>query len=279
MFYNIVSKSISDRIHNEDVYGFGENFVFVIDGATGLGENDCMGYGDDAKWFVENVAKYLCDHVSSGTIIEHLEMICSQLYDTYSKQLKFNHKAAYMPSSCISLFRIVDETVEYYGLGDTMGYIEFTDGSYEVMYDQKLVDLDASAIKQMEDIASEKGISPIEARKYIQDILIYNRSLLNTENGYYSLELTGGGLHHAICKSWNLKDVKRVCCMSDGFYEILDYGLYPNVKELVNGVEKDYEFVFDQLYQAQEKDALGYEVPRFKIRDDTTVVYAHVKGD
>ena len=27
------------------------SFMFVIDGATGLGENDVMGTGDDARWF------------------------------------------------------------------------------------------------------------------------------------------------------------------------------------------------------------------------------------
>lgn len=279
MFNNIISKSISDRKYNEDVYGYGDNFVFVIDGATGLGENDCMGYGDDAKWFVENVASYLNNHVSSGSIVECLQTVCEKLYAEYCAKLKCTQKVAYMPSSCISLFRIIDDKIEYYGLGDTMGYIEFLDGSYEIFYDSKLVALDNYAISEMVKIANEKGISPVEARKYIQEILVHNRSLLNTKDGYYSLELTGSGLKHAICKSWNVKDVKRVCCMSDGFYEVLDYGLYDNIQDVVNKVECDCEGIFSQLYQAQEKDALGYMVPRFKLRDDTTVVYAKVKGD
>ena len=52
MFSNIIVRSTSDKEYNEDGYGFRDDVVFVIDGATGLGENNYMGYGDDAKWFV-----------------------------------------------------------------------------------------------------------------------------------------------------------------------------------------------------------------------------------
>ena len=271
MFSNIISKTVSDREYNEDTFGFTNRVVFVIDGATGLGENNYMLEGDDAKWFVENVANYLIMHAESMPIVECLSEICSKLLVLYREKNNVND-ASIMPSSCISLFKINSDEIEYFGLGDSVG-------TYELLYDQKLIDLDNTAIAKMVEISKDKNISPIEARAYIQDILLYNRGLMNTDEGYYSLELTGKGLSNSICKSWDISKVKNVCCMSDGFYEIIDFGLYDDMKKVVCALKDDCDTVFKQLYNAQQEDALGFKVPRFKLRDDTTVVYAEVKGD
>ena len=279
MLFPIVAKTYSDREYNEDVFGYGDSFWFVIDGATGLGENNYMQTGDDARWFVQNVCAYLQEHLhSEKSVVSCLEEITSRLLKEY--EVKTGEKnAAFMPCACISLFRIIDDEIEYYGLGDSVGVIEFVDGSTEVLFDQNLVDVDAIAITEMMKISQAKGISPIAARKEIQDVLIANRGLLNQKNGYYSLELTGMGIHHAICKKWKVANVKRLACMSDGFYEIMEFGLYSNIKDLLDAVDKNVDFVFQQLYEAQEKDAQGYQVPRFKVRDDTTVVYTKIKED
>ena len=276
MFSHIIGKSISDREFNEDVYSINPNLIFVIDGATGLGENNIMGKGDDAWWFVENVKSYLETHLNENETIENcLKKITNILYNQY-KSNNVDLNKAFMPSSCISLFRIIDNQLEYYGLGDCVGVVELKNGSIEIFYDEKLVCLDQVALNAMVEISEKKGISPFQARREIQDILIKNRSLLNSEEGYYSLELMGQGIDKAMKKTWKIDDVKRIMCMSDGFYEIMDFQLFTNVFELMNAVALDFESVFKLLYDAQKEDRDGYKVPRFKLRDDTTMVYAEI---
>ncbi|MDD6466709.1 MAG: hypothetical protein PUF50_00815 [Erysipelotrichaceae bacterium] len=276
MFSNISGKSVSDRLYNEDTYGYHDKLLFVIDGVTGLGENDFMGLGDDAKWFVENVANALMKMDECESIVEYLSNVCRNLYGIYQKRSEYLDENL-MPRGCISLFRVHDQKIEYYGLGDCVGIVEFVDGTYEVLYDKVITDLDNQVIDEMVRISKEKGISPIEARRYIQDDLIANRSLLNKKEGYYLLELTGKGLPYAIQKSWDLSRVKRIACMSDGFYEVMQYGLYPDIASLMDAIFDNHEKVFANLYQMQQDDDEGYKVPRFKLRDDTTLVLAEVK--
>lgn len=276
MFSNIITKTTFERKYNEDGYVFRDDLVCVIDGATGLGENDYMGCGDDATWFVENVCKALQLLDFNQSIEKYLSSICAQLYSEYTLMAKELNTYA-MPSSCISLFREVNDEIEYYGLGDTVGVVEFVDGTFEVLYDQKLVDLDNIAIKEMADIAKKKGISPIEARPFVQSTLIKHRSMMNTEEGYYSLELMGKGLPFAMKRRWKKDSIKRVCCMSDGFYEIVEFGLYKDMATLLDAIEENVDDVFSKLYDAQNEDLKGYKLPRFKVRDDITVVYAKRK--
>ncbi len=276
MFSNIIVRSTSDKEYNEDGYGFRKDLVFVIDGATGLGENNYMGYGDDAKWFVDGVCEYLQKYLSSQPLETCLSKVCSLLYSEYSKIVKDVNSSS-MPSSCISLFREIDDEIEFFGLGDTVGVCEFVDGTYEVLFDQRLVDLDSVAIDEMVTISKERGISPIEARKYIQSTLIKHRSLVNTEEGYYSLDVTGKGLSKAIKRRWKKDVIKRICCMSDGFYEVMEFGLYQDIPSLLDAIEANVDEVLANLCKAQDDDSLGYKVPRFKLRDDITVVYTKRK--
>ena len=55
MLEHIIRYMYSERAFNEDVCAADASFMFVIDGATGLGENDVMGTGDDARWFAETM--------------------------------------------------------------------------------------------------------------------------------------------------------------------------------------------------------------------------------
>ena len=55
MLEHIIRYTYSERAFNEDVCAADVSFMFVIDGATGLGENDVMGTGDDARWFAETM--------------------------------------------------------------------------------------------------------------------------------------------------------------------------------------------------------------------------------
>lgn len=276
MFRIINHKTYSDREYNEDTYGFSSSFMFVIDGASGLKDNDIMDCGDDAAWFVENVKKYLMQHLHEDKdVASILKESVDILYAQYKERVKEVDMVS-MPSACISLFRIKDDFVEFYGLGDCVGVIEMKDGSVECLIDQNIEDLDQIAIDKMVEIAKKKNISPIKARPYIQDILMKHRTLRNTEAGYYGLDLSGDGLFYAMRKKYPLDKIKRIACLSDGLYEVVLFKQYENYPALLDAMEKDLDKVFTLLFDAQEEDKDACIVPRFKKRDDTTGIIARV---
>ena len=65
--------------------------------------------------------------------------------------------------------------------------------------------------------------------------------------------------------------------MSDGFYEVMEFGLYQDIPSLLDAIEANVDEVLANLCKAQDDDSLGYKVPRFKLRDDITVVYTKRK--
>lgn len=277
MLHVINHKTYSERPYNEDSYGFSNNFIFVLDGATGLKENNIMGYGDDAAWFVNNIKDYLQTNLNQNKeITVLLKEITNILFNEYKHKTKDLDMVS-MPSSCISLFRIKDNVLEFYGLGDCVGLVELNDGSIDFFIDQNLENLDQIAIDKMVEISKEKNISPIKARPYIQDILAKHRTYRNSEKGYYSLDLTGIGINHAVYKQYNIQNVKRIACLSDGLYEVMAFSMYKDFTSLLNALEYDIEDVFKKLQTAQENDREGIIVPRFKKSDDTTGIIAKIQ--
>ena len=52
---------------NEDSIGYGKDFIFVIDGATGLRGVNIMGMRSDAEWFSRRLAEQLQIYLNNDT--------------------------------------------------------------------------------------------------------------------------------------------------------------------------------------------------------------------
>ena len=171
-----------------------------------------------------------------------------------------------MPSACIALFRVSEDQLEFFGLGDTCGIVELNDGEIIMISDEKLEALDQGVIREMQRISAERGIPLAESRPFVQDQLIHNRNLRNTQEGYYALDLRDVGVDQ----------VKRIACMSDGFSQILEYPGHQDIAALLDRIEHDHLKTAEELYALQEADADCQVVPRLKKRDDATLTFARI---
>lgn len=276
MLEHLIQYTHSDKRYNEDVSAVGNDYMFVIDGATGLGANDVMGCGDDARWFAQTMKEHIQKHIHDELPLT--EIVCQAIRDTRSRyrQDVEKMKKIDMPSGCIALFRLKDKKLEFFGLGDTCGVIELRDGQILMIADERLEALDHSVIQEMVRISAERGIPLSETRPFVKDQLIYNRNLRNTEKGYYALDLTEAGPAHAFVRTWPVESVRRIACMSDGFSQILDYPGHHDLSALLDAIEADHEQVARQLYDLQEEDSACRVVPRLKKRDDATMTFAKI---
>ena len=277
MLNNVKYYTYTEKSINEDAYGINDSFIFVLDGATGLGKKEWMHPQSDAFWYVNEIQKALLEQWHNyPSPLSLLKQTCRKLYTEYQSACKQPISLAAMPSACLSLFYENGDDLLYYGLGDCYGIIEFTDGHIEILSDPVLETLDQNALKEMKTISEEKKIPFFEARSFIQQTLIQNRLLRNQPNGYHALDLTWSDLEMIPTHTWKKKDVHRILCASDGFYEIMHYGLLKDTKDLFDHISTDSDDLLKKLYQAQEKDSQALLCPRFKLRDDCTFVYAEV---
>ena len=271
---------------NEDSIGYGKDFIFVIDGATGLRGVNIMGMRSDAEWFskrlAEQLQKYLnFDSLSIQEILyRSLDLIRDEYMSVLMRHPNYPNIQPDYPSAGIVIFRERNGYLESYRLGDCVGVVRYKSGKIALMKEENLVKLDKYAIDCQVQMARMNGISVREARPLINDVLIRNRDKLNTPGGYWILEPQGVGIPYGEYKRFDLDKVESISCMSDGYFAALEtYKMMKNYTEfqdiLVNG---GCAKVVKEMFTIQEYDLDFNKYPRFKFRDDASAVVAKFKG-
>lgn len=273
--WEIVNKS--GKKVNEDIAYADENMAWVLDGATGLSDKKLTSFESDAQWFVNEWDKYLKDNLNNtdkairDIVLEGIGIIRDRFYKEsgldYIEEIK-------RPSASISLVRKNKDIIEYFMLGDCTLLINDIHNNVARIKDKSLEKFDNIAISEMLKVRDEKNISWVEARKIVNPILIENRLLKNTQEGYWILEFNEEAINHCIEGSFLAKDVKNLALMSDGFSAIVDTYKYCDDGELIErlielGTENTYELI--RQIEEQDKDILKY--PRLKKGDDSSIVF------
>lgn len=278
LFQNIQHFSHTQKPVNEDACGFGRSFLFVLDGATGLGKREFMHAGSDAHWLSGSIRDRLLRELPQGSDpITVLKEELHRLRSQYLQAARTMPSAAETPSACIALFYERGDWLYYFGMGDCYGVVELKNGQVEVISDPILEELDQQALMRMKEISRKQQIPFFEARRQIQELLMHNRMCRNQPGGYHALDLEWDRLEEIEIHQWKKSDVRRVLCASDGFYEIMNYGIVDDPKELMDQLSLHGQEVVQWLFSAQDADAQAERCPRFKHRDDCTYVYAETE--
>ena len=256
---------------NEDAVGAGENYLFVIDGATAL---TASSQANSAAWLARETAAALHRQLSdvSKTIPEIMRNIVRELCT------KWEADPADGPSAGIAIFRLNGDKIEYFGLGDCSVSVKFKNGGFETREEENLARLDRIALDKMCALRAQTGCSAKEARSAINETLIEHRELKNTPRGYWCLDLTGEGIAHARLAFFAAEEVKSLFLCSDGFAQLCGFQAVESLPALHDLSEREgLETLFQKLYELQEQDVELLVLPRFKLRDDTSAVLANVK--
>ncbi len=267
----------------EDAMGAGGNYLFALDGASGLTGVQLMDQGSDAAWFAQGVKTALEAHLGAGDgrpLPALFDAILPGLEEAYVR------RAAELgvevppdaPSAGIALFREVGDEVEFFGLGDCVGVAQLRDGTVTASCDGNLPALDRGVLRRMEQIHRATGCSVLEARRQCQELLVENRKLRNQPGGYWILDPGGQGVRHARTARWKRRDLQAVAAFSDGFGQLADtFGLYAGYDQLYRAMEATpLKTLVGQLFAAQEADREANAHPRLKFRDDTCALWAQV---
>lgn len=270
----IESFSRSATTHNEDAFGISPTYGFVLDGATGLLKEKVTNMDSDAQWFSHEWKDYLHLHLPNhNKVLKDILKDGVKEIDAKYMALDGAINVKSKPSSGIALYRIINNKLEYFLLGDCSLIITKKDDSVIHLQPKQLSRLDQININRMASLAKEKGINVIEARPLINDYLVATRLTQNTDEGYYILSDCTKAIDKGLCGEIDFNDIKQVVALTDGYSQIYDtFNIY-SVEKFAELIEASTNLseVHYVLWNLQEKDKHCNKYPRFKTRDDATI--------
>ncbi len=274
MFKDILTKGGKSDKENEDCVYLCDDFGFVMDGATGLLKENITNCVSDAKWYVEEFKNFLIKNLKTKkNLKEIMKDGITYVSNTYNN-IEGATSVKSKPSSGIALFRKNENNIEYFILGDCQLIIKDKKDIITKLQLNDLPKLDNINIGRMVKIAKEKNINVIDARPLINDYLVETRLTQNTNNGYWILSDDINAVDHALQGTLNLKDIKQIIGLTDGFsqlYEVFKVFTYEELVNLINNKKISLDNLYDTLFTLQENDSNCNRYPRFKIRDDASI--------
>ena len=262
---------------NEDIVYTNRKYGWIMDGATGLREANFTSDKTDARWFVKAWSEYLKEAFENSN--DSLKYIVKNgigsVKELYLHEVnRENIDKLDLPSASAGIYRIGEGIFEYLLIGDICLVIEDIEGNIKVIKDTKLEALDNIAVNELRRLIVSNGLSFNEAREGIQEILLKNRRLKNTDKGYWTLEFDSSALDYCIYDKLPLESISKVLFMTDGFFAIHSSYNYFSIKDLISFVdEKGLEEVYRILRDIEEEDKECYRYPRFKKSDDASAIY------
>ena len=120
---------------NEDIFYTDENITILMDGATGLGDNELDVYKTSAEWYVAELLQYLKSKLVNQENIELEETVKSAIeymkerIEAKEEELGIRLKPYEVPSSSLVISRKRGEFLELFSLGDSIILIKRKDGT------------------------------------------------------------------------------------------------------------------------------------------------------
>ena len=222
------------RENCEDGLLFNNKYAVVMDGATGMNKYNVTGYGTDAQWLTLRTLEILSTKLkeSSTSIVDILKITAETLKSEYRNLWSLsglNIQQIEYPSAGLIIVREVGDKIQLYRLG-LSSVVRTTEGI--VLKDTELLKLDRQVHNTLVKVSKEKGITISESRytEEVIEVLKFNRSLKNTDNGYWYMTQRRRN------KQWRIleleESIKSIHIMTDGLSNAID--VYKMYKEKLN---------------------------------------------
>ncbi|MEJ8311540.1 hypothetical protein [Agrobacterium larrymoorei] len=268
---------------NEDRLAWNASSAFVVDGATGLGDQQFMtGFGSDAAWIADFAVKRLMSEVTP-------EANFADIIRRISQDAKINFEAVAgdqpryaWPVAALAGLRVTPTGVQFAGLGDSVVYILHDDGREEsLMALPDAFEREQAAARA--HVARLGGIGSAGMAtsdpKTLAD-LRRNRERQNTADGtVWSLSLVPETADHIASAAIGISGsgATAIIC-SDGLADLVSlYNRYTPGTLIRRAVTAGLPSVIKELRQLErEIDPEGLQYPRLKQSDDTTAILCRI---
>ena len=267
---------------NEDRLAWNASSAFVVDGATGLGDQQFMtGFGSDASWIAEFAAKRLMSEITPEADFADIIRRISQDARISFEALAGDQPRYAWPVAALAGVRVTPNGLHFAGLGDSVVYILHDDGREESL----MALPDAFEREQAAARAHVARLGGIGAAgmatsdpKTLAD-LRRNRERQNTADGtVWSLSLVPQTADHIATTTIDVSGGATAIICSDGLADLVSlYGQYTPGSLIRRAVTAGLPSLIKELRQLErEIDPEGLRYPRLKQSDDTTAILCRI---
>ena len=267
---------------NEDRLAWNASSAFVVDGATGLGDQQFMtGFGSDAAWIAEFAAKRLMSEITPEADFADIIRRISQDARISFEALAGDPPRHAWPVAALAGVRVTPNGLQFAGLGDSVVYILHDDGREEsLMALPDAFEREQAAARA--HIARLGGIGAAGMAtsdpKTLAD-LRRNRERQNTADGtVWSLSLVPQTADHIATATIDVSGGATAIICSDGLADLVSlYGQYTPGSLIRRAVTAGLPSLIKELRQLErEIDPEGLRYPRLKQSDDTTAILCRI---
>lgn len=267
---------------NEDGIGLRGPFAWVIDGATGLSDEQLTSGGSDAAWLAGQVGERLMDLAGQGgadTVLRRLETGIDADFREVSAHVQAidDHHA---PSACLGLMeaRVVEGgQIEVFGrfLGDVIALVPSEKGLVR-WSDERAKPFEKKTLAALEAREHAPGSIPVGVRRQILE----NRTKLNRPDGYWVVNPLRPWAGRELRFSAQVEAGAPIVLATDGFMRLVDvFGAYSDSilhARLAAGKGAD---LMEELRERERSDSMAGAFPRVKTHDDATFLVIAAEPD
>jgi hypothetical protein len=257
---------------NDDAAGSAGRFAWVIDGATGLGDEQLLDGPSDAAWLAG--ALDLALHAAAETATDAADLLAAAVAEAERRFLAERRRPPAarweIPTAAVLVVEALDDAVAVVELGDCAVYVAA--GGH-------LARFGGTEAGRAGEVASARrfmtggGGRTAEVLQHLRAV----RERANAPGGYPVIApdatTAAAARHHRVaCRSAN------ILLMTDGYEAAVDdYGLYTRAG-LLEAALADIQAPIAALRAVEVDDPACTRYPRFKPSDDATALVARMAG-
>ncbi len=279
MFGNFNCSTRAGGEFNEDAIYYHENLLIVMDAATSLNKLHLTPEGSDGCWLSKYAVAMLAKRLENAetTISDALHEVARELKQQLDEFGYWKNSDSY-PSASIMIVRSVDDSVELFSVGDCTAIVEFANERQEMLiHDDAVTMLDNTVIASLIEMQQQNGKPIAELLPQVKEMLVANRNKRNTEDGYWAFDPTGAAIEHGTLHIFPKNEISAVALMSDGFYCISSLKELSDPAQLMYALKQYHaDMLIDEIFEKLAADSLFNQYPRFKLKDDASVIYAEL---
>ena len=203
---------------NEDLFRMTQSQALLLDGSTDLGLYQNM---PDAAWFVDRFAGAFLEQEACHPVEQRLCAAVDTVAQACLRQTGNDPRMTdRTPSASLMLVEEREDTLEFTALGDCSAVLYFRDGRQPVRFRDHRVDpFDGAVLAAMGEMAAQTGMDILSTVKTepIREMLLQNRSKMNTPQGYWILAFCKEAFRHLHRLCVPREEVSQVLLFTDGF--------------------------------------------------------------
>ncbi|MEM9223381.1 MAG: hypothetical protein AAGB11_13385 [Pseudomonadota bacterium] len=252
---------------NEDGFGAQENVAWVIDGATGLGDEQLLAGPSDAAWLTSVLDGSLRKNVAAERDPAALLSMAAAEAEArfHSERLRSPKENYEIPTAAVLVASFHSDRVEIVELGDCAVFIESAEGLARFGGTEQGRALEQENARRF--MGSGKGRSP-----EVVALLRKVRNLANTPDGYAIFAPDAASTERARRHTHSWSGTGHALLVSDGYEAASeDYGLFDGAG-LLGAALQNIEGPLTALRDVERNDPHCTRFPRFKQSDDATAL-------